>query len=188
MKPALFEDEYYLRCISLARLSKGQGERYGSLLVKDGHTIGMGYNRAIAHPSFHLERLIRMGQVNHAEIEAMNDALKVCDDLEGSDIYCAGYFPKPDDKFQKPNHLMIRSGAYYTCFLCLPHMRKYKISSICVPTEIGWAQMTLDQASASAELFRDNRHEMRRKIVSTSYTLDDIAGSLVDLESIQKTL
>src|SRR5688572_530314 len=74
--PEIFLDDKYQRCISLATQSKGDSQRYGSVLEKDGNLVGEGYNRAIAHFSFGtLKRHIRQGYANHAEVEAMNFAI-----------------------------------------------------------------------------------------------------------------
>jgi deoxycytidylate deaminase len=50
----ILEDSLFNLCISLAKMSRSSSERYGSIVVSDGSILGMGYNRAIAHPSFHL--------------------------------------------------------------------------------------------------------------------------------------
>jgi deoxycytidylate deaminase len=117
MKPApILSDEFYLKCISLAIQSKGN-ERYGCLLVADERIRGKGYNRAIAHPAFgRLEREIRQGMANHAEVEAMNNALTNKFQIDGSDLYVAGYFPKSGQLFFKTN---------YTCVKCIPHMKNW---------------------------------------------------------------
>jgi hypothetical protein len=184
MKPALFEDEYYLMCISLATLSKSGGERYGSILVKDGMIIGKGFNRAIAHRYIRLERKIKMGYANHAEIEAMNNAMDNGFDISGADLYCAGYFPLPHTGFSLPNRLHIKDGAVYTCVKCPPHMEKYGIARIVVPTPIGWSEMSMEAAARCAIDFKYSPHEKRISAVPTTYTLEDLAGSLIREENL----
>jgi len=84
--PEILGDEKYRECIRLALRSKGAAERYGAILLEDGEVIGRGYNRSIAHASFpgiRLKRVIRQGYANHAEVEAINDALLVGRSVEG---------------------------------------------------------------------------------------------------------
>jgi hypothetical protein len=180
----ILTDSLYLLCMSLARMSKSDGERYGSIARKDGSIIGMGYNRAIAHPYIHLERTIRMGYANHAEIEAMDDAIRNGADISGADIYCAGYFPEPHTGFLGKNRLLIKEDAWYTCVKCPPHMEKYGIANIYVPTPSGWAGINLAEAETCAHLFTGGTHEKRISVISTSFTIDEIAADLVDPASL----
>ena len=95
IRPPILDDERFLYCISLANLSKNDRRsdtRIGSSLEKGKGVIGSGRNRAISHPKFRLERIIRQGWNNHAEIEALNDALDKGFSPEGGDLYTAGYF------------------------------------------------------------------------------------------------
>lgn len=110
MDIAIVSDDYYKECINLAKKSKGK-ERYGSILVKDGNVIGAGFNRAIAHKYFKLERMIRQGYHTHAEVEALCDALIQEKDTQDSRIYCAGYFPDSGELFFQNK---------YTCTACPP--------------------------------------------------------------------
>jgi deoxycytidylate deaminase len=153
MNPAIIlNNNYYLKCINLALKSKGN-ERYGSIVVADGRIIGEGYNRAIAHPSFgRLERKIRQGMANHAEVEAINNAILKDFSIKGTVLYVAGYFPKSGQLFFKND---------YTCVKCIPHIRNYGINSIYVPTPSGWIKKSLDMASEEAKRFTKGTHQKR---------------------------
>jgi deoxycytidylate deaminase len=165
MKTQIFKDIFYLECIRLAQQSKGN-ERYGSILVKDGEIIGKGFNRAIAHSSFgKLERKIKQGMANHAEIEALNDSLDNSKNVDGSDLYVAGYFPENNQLFFK---------KYYTCVKCLSHFKNYKIASIYVPTPEGWIKKDLEEATEEAQEFKQNTHKKRLKVILGNFFLSDI--------------
>jgi hypothetical protein len=177
--PKIFKDDLFLLCMGLASHSKSDGERYGSLLVKNGKILGRGYNRAIAHPYIHLERIIRMGYANHAEIEAMNDALMEGYNIKGADLYVAGYFPEPHTGFSGKNRLLLKDGPWFTCVRCIPYMEEYGIRRIIVPTTRGWGELSIDEAASCAQRFKNGTHEKRIGSVSTYHTLDDIAEHLL---------
>ena len=121
IRPPILDDEKFICCISLATLCKNDkrsDERHGSILVKGDEIIGSGRNRAIAHPTFRLERIIRQGQHNHAPIEALNDALDKGLSPEGGDLYEAGYFFASGRLFLQ---------EIYTCPICPPYLKKYGI-------------------------------------------------------------
>jgi deoxycytidylate deaminase len=149
--PLIFKDLYFLACIKLALMSKGN-ERYGSVLVSNSQIIGKGFNRAIAHPSFKLERIVKQGMANHAEIEALNDALMNGLEVKGSSIYVAGYFPSTKQLFFKTD---------YTCVKCIPYLEKYGIGEIFVPLPFGWVGKSLDLALSEAKKFKNGTHEKR---------------------------
>ena len=166
MKSAtILTDEFYLKCISLATQSKGN-ERYGSIIVVDEKIIGEGYNRAIAHPSFgRLEREIRQGMANHAEVEAMNDALANGLQIEGSELYVAGFFPKSGQLFFKKD---------YTCVKCIPHMRNYGITNIYDPTPDGWLKKSLEVAGEEAKKFTNGTHQKRIDAIIGDFFITDL--------------
>lgn len=163
--PSMFKDDLYLLCIELAMRSKGE-ERYGSLLVREDTIIGRGYNRAIAHPSIgRLEREIRQGMANHAEIEAINDALSAKRDPEGSELYVAGYFA--------PGKLFFKTQ--YTCTKCIKHIKALGIESIYVPTPDAWMKKSIDVAAQEAQQFMHGTHQKRVDATIGDYTISDIS-------------
>jgi len=146
--PKLFNDKFYQECLSFALQSKGISERYGSIVVKDGEILGGGWNRAIAHPAWtkKLERIIRQGYTNHAEVEALNDVLmNNFQDVEGADIYVAGYFSKTKQLFFQDA---------YTCVKCPPKVQEYGIRNIIIPTVDGWRERSIEEASKEAKDYK----------------------------------
>jgi deoxycytidylate deaminase len=145
MKHFLFQDKFYQECIHYALQSKGKQERYGALVVHDGEILGGGYNRAIAHPAWSkkLERVIRQGHTNHAEIEALNDTvMNNTINVVGADIYVAGYFqPTKQIFFQNK----------FTCVRCPPILKKYGIKNIYIPSINGWKKRPIDEALEEAK-------------------------------------
>lgn len=142
----IFDDPFYIECIRLAGFSKGTNQRYGSLLVKNGVVLGRGYNRAIAHPSFgKLKRMIYQGYSNHAEIEALNDALMRGCDVQNAEIFVGGYFPKE-------NGLLFLHNEF-TCLRCPPILTSFAISKINVPTPQGWLPRSLNEAMIEAKAY-----------------------------------
>lgn len=138
----ILSDPLYLECLRLARLSKGN-ERYGSLLVRRGEILGGGYNRAIAHPSFaKLKRVVYQGYSNHAEVEALNDALMKGFEVQGAEIFVGGYFPREEGLLFLKNE--------FTCLRCPPILSSFKISKINVPTPGGWISKDMTEAFREA--------------------------------------
>jgi hypothetical protein len=123
-----------------------------------------------------------MGYANHAEIEAMDDAIRSGADISGADIYCAGYFPEPHTGFLGRDRLILKDGPWYTCVRCPPRMETYGIANIYVPTPNGWAGMSIDEADECGKRFTKGTHEKRISSVSTGFTLADIGGSLLSPE------
>lgn len=167
----ILSDPLYRECIRLAQLSRGESQRYGARCVKDGVVIGSGYSRAIVHFSFgKLERIIRQGIRNHAEIEALNDALMNGSDVTGSELFVAGYFPKL--------HGLLNLKREYTCILCPPILKKYGVSRIYVPAPQGWIPKTIDQALAEGRKYKSSvkgETENRRiAAVMGNWTLSDL--------------
>ncbi len=150
-KIPILKDEYFQRCLTLAFNSKGD-ERYGSILVKNEKIMGEGFNRATVHKKFKLERKIRQGYCNHAEVEALLDSLKKQYDVFLGDIYCAGYFKKEDKIFFQNE---------YTCTICPPHLETYGIKNIFLPTPEGWVKRPLDKAKEESKKFRMGTHKNR---------------------------
>lgn len=170
-KASILEDQYYIECIRLAELSKGD-ERYGSLLVKDGRIIGKGYNRAIVHPSFpKLKRIIYQGYANHAEIESLNDALMKKRGVKGAEIYVGGFFPKKD------NLLFLHDE--FTCRRCVPILAAYNISKINVPTLQGWVPKNMDEAMKEASAYLDGTYKNRVASIIGRLRLADLASRAI---------
>lgn len=174
-KPLILCDERYLYCISLANLSKNDrrtGQRFGSILTKNGQIIGKGFNRAVNHPRFKLERVIRQGWVNHAEIEAINDALNRDYDVNDSELYVAGYFLESEQLFFQER---------YSCRRCPPIIEKYgiRINSIHIPTPDKWTRRTMREAWEEAKEFRGSAYDERRRECIGNYPIGLIKDSLL---------
>ncbi|HKC04675.1 MAG TPA: hypothetical protein VKC54_02285 [Patescibacteria group bacterium] len=167
LETSILNDAFYQECISLAQLSKGD-ERYGSLLVKNGKIIGKGYNRAIVHRSFpKLKRIIYQGYANHAEIEALNDALMKKRGVKNAEIYVGGYFPKE-------NGLLFLHHEF-TCTKCVPILASYKVSKINVPTPYGWISKNMDEALEEAGSYLGGTYKNRIVSVMGRLKLGDLA-------------
>ncbi len=181
----LFNDPFYHICISLATFSKSETERYGSFLIdKNRFIYGMGFNRAIHHPKFHLQRVINMGYANHAEIEAMDQGIRLGASPDDCDIYVAGYFPKAHNGFNGKNRLLLKDDAWFTCDRCPPIMKKWGINKVYVPTLNGWQGLTIDESMECGKSFSKGKHEKRIAAVSTEYTIDVLAGKLFTKEEL----
>lgn len=164
----ILNNDFYVECIRLAELSKGTDQRYGSLLVKDGEIIGRGYNRAIAHPSFpKLKRIIYQGYSNHAEIEALNDALMKRRGVKNSEIFVGGFFPKEKGLLFLHNE--------FTCMRCIPILASYNVSKINVPTPKGWVSKNMDEALEEAAEYLGGTYKNRVVSVIGRLTLADLA-------------
>jgi tRNA(Arg) A34 adenosine deaminase TadA len=146
--PKIFSDKIYLECLRLAIQSKAEDERYGSVLIKNGKIFGRGYNRAISHPSFRLDRIIRQGYANHAEIEAMNSALSKKHNIKGTSIYVAGYFPKENG--------LLFLHEEFTCPKCAVIMQKYDIDTLFVPSAMGWVGRNVKDIEAETRRYNHN--------------------------------
>ena len=58
----IFSNPFYIDCLRMALTSKNdkrQDQAFGAVLVNQGQIIGRGVNRAISHPRFKLERIIK---------------------------------------------------------------------------------------------------------------------------------
>lgn len=169
MGSILFHDGFYRECISLAKKSKGKHERYGALLVKHNEIFGRGYNRAIAHPAWEksLERIIRQGHTNHAEIEALNDALMNYEiDVNGSNIYVAGFFYPTSQLFFQDK---------FTCVKCPKYLLKYGIENIFIPSINGWKKRPVNKALIEAkEYLVGGTTNNRIKSCQGKYFLNDL--------------
>ena len=164
----ILQDNLYIECIGLAQLSKSSKQRYGSLMVKDGEILGYGYNRSVAHPSFgKLERVIYQGYSNHAEIEALNDALSNGKNVQGAEIYVGGYFPKI-------NNLLFLKNEY-TCLRSLPILEKFNISKINVPAPTGWIVKNLDESYIDAKKYLNGTYNNRLLSAMGNWTLSDLS-------------
>jgi len=169
--PEIFDDEKYRMCIELASRSKGAGERYGAVIVNETEEIiGRGYNRAIAHASFpgvRFNRIIRQGYANHAEVEAINDALLVGRSVIGAEIYVAGYFPADDSLFLHRT---------FTCDKCAKIMSKWGIKSVYVPSVQGWVERPIVEALIESELLLRSagKHESRRRLTQGRFLVDQL--------------
>jgi len=161
----ILHDLYYLDCIRAALVSKGSLQNYGSILVKNDRIIGRGYNRLIQ-----FRDKIRQGYANHAEINAINDALRQKRDTRGSTLYVAGFFPTE-------RMLCLRSEPNYTCTRCIPGMEEYGVKLLAVPTLSGWETFPMDEVEGVVRNFRDhtpgkNTHEKRLSAWHNPYTID----------------
>lgn len=164
--PNLFNDEIYRKCINLAQKSSGKFERYGSLLLNNNNILGEGYNRAIAHPRWkkNLDRIIRQGYSNHAEIESINDALMKGKDVKYSDIYVAGYFTDSNKLFFQDE---------FTCLKCSKKMLEYSISNIFIPTLDGWKKIPIESAIIDSEKYKSNANNKRKDLSQGDFYLND---------------
>ncbi len=167
-------DKRYQLCAGLMRQSKSDNERYGCIIVKDGAVVGTGQNRAISHPHFRLEREIRQGYSNHAEIEGLNDVLMktkrrsdALETLKDADIFVSGYFPRTKQLFFHDR---------YTCIRCPPHMRRFDIRSVNIPLPTRWVRKGVDDALKEAREFTNGTH--RKRLVATvgSFSIDRAVG------------
>jgi len=163
----ILSDRIYRECISLAQHSKGD-QRYGSKLIKNGVGLGEGYNRAIAHPSFgKLKRVVSQGYSNHAEIEALNDALMNGLDVQDAEIFVGGYFPKEE------NVLFLNNE--FNCLRCPPILKRYGISKINVPTPQGWLSKNIDEAMLEAGFYSSGgTYNSRIHSVLGHWTIKDL--------------
>jgi len=160
---SIINDFFYKKCISNAKQSKSKSERYGAIVVKNGEILGEGFNRAIVHPKFKLDRFLKQGYANHAEVEALNDAITKGYDVSDSDIYVAGYFTKTKTLFFKQQ---------FTCKLCIPYFKKFNIKNIYVPLPDKWNKRTVQNCVEDSVLFhRGNMHNDRLNVSVGDYKL-----------------
>lgn len=159
----LKDDALYKECIRLATNSKGK-MRFGSVLIKDGKTIGKGWNRRTAGRSKELQ--ISMGYANHAEVESMNNAVMEKYDINNSRIYVAGYF--------HDGSLYIPKYPSFTCTSCPRYFEKYGINEIFVPLYSGWERLFLNEAIETAKSFYGNSHNKRIDVGKSNLTVDMI--------------
>lgn len=167
-RPAIFNDEIFLGCLGMARQSKADyrtNQAYGSYLVKDGQVIGKGFNRAIVHKHFRLERIIRQGYSNHAEIEALNDALLNGKDTNGGEIYVAGFFVRSKQIFFHED---------FTCLKCANCLNQYGIKNINIPLPGGWQTRPIETAINDARNIQDNKYEYRKQTTVGNFLLTQI--------------
>jgi hypothetical protein len=163
-------DPKFLTCISLARLSKSDSERYGAVFTKEEMIKTGGYNRCIAHSTFKLERKIRMGYANHAEIECVDFASVLGINTKDGDIFVAGYFPSTGRIFFKRE---------YTCDRCIPYMQKFQIKNIFDPMPKGWIEKPLCLAAIEAEKYVGGKHGKRLKVTKGNIYLQQIEDRLL---------
>jgi len=165
---SILDNVFYKECIRLAQLSRGE-ERYGSLLVRDGKIIGRGYNRAIVHRTFpKLERKIYQGYANHAEIEALNDALMKKRGVKNAEIFVGGYFPQKDD--------LLFLHKEFTCVRCVPILASYNITKINVPTLHGWVSKSMEEAMDEAKAYLGGTYKNRIVSVIGHLSLTDLVS------------
>jgi hypothetical protein len=175
----IVNDDRYLQCMRFAAQSKGT-ERYGAIIIKDGRVLGGGFNRAIGHPAFRLERPIRQGMANHAEIEAICDVLiNAPSDLEGADVFVAGYFPQLGRLFFQDK---------YTCVRCPPHMQMQGLRSINLPLPSGWIKKSLGDALSEAREFTNGTHQKRLNATVGEFSFDLVAERITSLEKVGLSL
>lgn len=168
--PEILGDEKYRECIGLVLRSKGARERYGAILIGEGEIIGRGYNRSIAHASFpgiRLKRVIRQGYANHAEVEAINDALLTGKSVEGAGVYVAGYFPSNGNLFLHDT---------FTCDRCAKIMSEWGVRAVYVPSMRGWIERPIAVAleEAGVLLRGMGKHESRISLIQGSFSVRQI--------------
>lgn len=191
LAPEILIDEKYLECIRLATNSKSEQERYGSLAIKDGKIIGKGYNKRV-DPKENDPRIKNMGYANHAEFNAISDAIRNDIDISGADIYVAGLL-----LVNKEWRLFLKEEPAFTCVKCAKNFIKYGIASVVVPTPTGWQTLSTHQAYIISQEYNpqiskkyDNSlfdeliinksvNERRKDAIAGTYTLEDIAESLM---------
>jgi hypothetical protein len=176
--PPIFRDERYLHCISLARLCKNDGregkdEKYGSRLELDGALSGIGINRAIVHKHIKLDRKIRQGFSNDAEIEAIERPVRSGIDVSGGEIYVAGFFYGSGTLFLQDR---------YTCKRCPPILEKYGIRSINIPSPDCWIAKSPEQAMEEAQEFLGDAYRKRKEACIGEYNIGLIEDELYDLK------
>lgn len=167
-RPPIFDDDIFRECIKLAQQSKADyrtNQAYGSCLVKDKEIEGTGFNRAIVHKHFRLERIIRQGYSNHAEIEALNDALAKEVDPIGSEIYVAGFFVQSKQIFFHED---------FTCLRCANCLNQYGIKSINIPMPNGWQTRPIQTAISDAGSIQDKKYEYRKQTTVGNFLLTQI--------------
>lgn len=167
--PGIFSDDKFKLCMALAIQSKGD-QRYGSLLVKNTKILGKGFNRAISHPSFgRLERHIRQGYANHAEVEAMDSAIDKNHRIKGASIYVAGFFPKEAG--------LLFLHEEFTCLRCTIVMQKYEIDTLFVPSLTGWLPKKVEELADEARKYVGGTYQNRINSISGNWKMSDFVLS-----------
>jgi deoxycytidylate deaminase len=164
----ILTDPLYVGCITLAGQTKNDhrcSEQYGSLLVKDGKVLGGGWNKCITHPQFRLERKIRQGWINHAEVEALNDVLDEKRNPRGATVYVAGFFCSTGRLFLHRE---------YTCIRCISPLVEHGIESICIPAPEGWVTKPIAEALTDARLFTNGTGSKREQSCLGDYRIESI--------------
>jgi len=158
----IFSDDKYALCLSLATAKSRSGQVYGAILEKNDRIIGLGRNSLVTKTG--PKRVFRQGYANHAEGEAINNALLNLEDISGSILYVAGCF--------RDGQLLIYDKTpLFTCTKCVRLFEEYDLKSIKVPTISGWAELTIDNVINLAPNFSVREKggvETKRKKVSLS--------------------
>lgn len=165
----IIHDPWYQLCLHEAMQSKSSIERYGSVLVNNEQVIGRGHNRRVSKS----DEGVRMGYANHAEVEALNDALRNGYETQGSKLFVAGYFPENGS-------LHIRDSLNYTCHKCPKYLKESGVIEIHVPLILGWKALSIDKALECAQEFKKNPHKKRLSIGKSQLKLDMIASQLTN--------
>jgi hypothetical protein len=158
--------------MQLALKSKSKTQRYGSLLLKDGVIIGRGYN----HRNNGIELIdMRKGNLgNHAEVHALDDALRGGFDVRGSTLYAAGYFPNT-------GLLFIREELSYSCEECPVYLQDYGVVEIRVPLLTGWGELRIYDALSYARKFKKNNEDNllgRKKESKIKFFIEELLNIL----------
>ena len=137
-------------------------------MVKDGDILGRGYNRSVfCTTSDKPYGIIRQGYCNHAEIEALNDAIINGNNIKDAEIYVGGYFPKE-------NNLLFLHNEY-TCLRCPPILKKFNVNVINIPTPNGWMPKKIDESFFEARKYIDGgTYKNRIFSVINKLTLSDL--------------
>jgi deoxycytidylate deaminase len=150
----IFKNQIYQECIELSKNSKSANIRFGSLLVVDEQIVGQGWNRLVDKSD-----IVRMGYANHAEVNAINDALKEDVDLAEGKIFVAGMFP--DGSYYLPREKI------YTCEKCPKKLVDFGVSEVNIPQSDNWYSMTVERAFETAKEYKASgmtRNELGRTI------------------------
>ena len=141
--PAILRrDNYWQVCIDLAKNSRSQNQRYGSIIVKDEHIIGKGWNRLLGQKE---QFPFRTSFFLHAERAAMGNAILEHREeiLEGAIIYVAGFFCKEKKPF------ISRICNSNSCISCTKLYLNFGLWGA-FPKKGGWSIISPNQAYENA--------------------------------------
>jgi hypothetical protein len=138
-----FTNRYGKMCLEEATKSKAD-VCFGAILIKSGVIVGRGWNRRSTPAERKL--LSHVDYAIHAEQACIVDALQRGTDIKGGSVFVIGFA----NKGLKHGKLTIRRGAVFICKKCPPTFKKFRIS-VHVPTHKGWARLSPEAASVTAD-------------------------------------